>query len=113
VSWVLLSSRLQRVHVCSRPPVMWAALFCPPPQMGTPERPLSDLGRVSYHGYWTREILAILRTHEGPITIKVGHPACLSSTCNVEVTGVERCTAYVEALYCSRPPATPMPCALY
>ena len=29
--------------------------------MGTPERPLSDLGLVSYRGYWTRELLAILK----------------------------------------------------
>jgi hypothetical protein len=40
-------------------------------QVGTPERPLSDLGRVSYHGYWTRELLAILAQHEGTISIKV------------------------------------------
>lgn len=40
--------------------------------MGTPERPLSDLGRVSYHGYWTRELLAILRDPDlASISIKV------------------------------------------
>ncbi|GFR41961.1 hypothetical protein Agub_g2758 [Astrephomene gubernaculifera] len=39
-------------------------------KVGTPERPLSDLGRVSYHGYWTRELLAILRDTEGSISIK-------------------------------------------
>ena len=30
-------------------------------KVGTPERPLSDLGLVSYRGYWTRELLAILK----------------------------------------------------
>eukprot|EP00198_Chlamydomonas_reinhardtii_P006421 XP_001695757.1 MYST family histone acetyltransferase [Chlamydomonas reinhardtii] len=39
-------------------------------KVGTPERPLSDLGRVSYHGYWTRELLAILKDTEGSISIK-------------------------------------------
>ncbi|KAJ9531008.1 hypothetical protein QJQ45_000991 [Haematococcus lacustris] len=39
-------------------------------KVGTPERPLSDLGRVSYHGYWTRELLAVLQSHEGSISIK-------------------------------------------
>ncbi|KAG2439926.1 hypothetical protein HXX76_004045 [Chlamydomonas incerta] len=39
-------------------------------KVGTPERPLSDLGRVSYHGYWTRELLAILKDTDGSISIK-------------------------------------------
>uniref|UniRef100_A0A7S0RE57 Histone acetyltransferase n=1 Tax=Chlamydomonas leiostraca TaxID=1034604 RepID=A0A7S0RE57_9CHLO len=39
-------------------------------KVGTPERPLSDLGRTAYHGYWTRELLGVLRDHEGPISIK-------------------------------------------
>lgn len=41
--------------------------------MGTPERPLSDLGLVSYRGYWTRVLLDILKRHRGSISIKVGH----------------------------------------
>ena len=29
-------------------------------KVGTPERPLSDLGAVSYRGYWTRALLKVL-----------------------------------------------------
>jgi hypothetical protein len=48
-------------------------------KVGTPEHPLSDLGRVSYHSYWTRELLMLLAQHEGTISIKVwaAHAACV------------------------------------
>ena len=39
-------------------------------QVGTPEKPLSDLGLVSYRGYWTRVILNVLKDHQGSISIK-------------------------------------------
>nr|DAD40203.1 TPA_asm: hypothetical protein HUJ06_014526 [Nelumbo nucifera] len=39
-------------------------------KVGTPERPLSDLGLVSYRGYWTRVLLDILKKHKGNISIK-------------------------------------------
>jgi len=39
-------------------------------KVGTPERPLSDLGLVSYRGYWTRVLLNILKDCEGSISIK-------------------------------------------
>ena len=38
--------------------------------VGSPERPLSDLGYVSYRGYWTRALLTILKDREGSISIK-------------------------------------------
>lgn len=40
-------------------------------KVGTPERPLSDLGLLSYRGYWTRVLLDILKKHKGNISIKV------------------------------------------
>jgi histone acetyltransferase MYST1 len=40
-------------------------------KVGTPERPLSDLGLVSYRGYWTRVLLEILKKHKSNISIKV------------------------------------------
>ncbi|KAK9810626.1 hypothetical protein WJX73_005768 [Symbiochloris irregularis] len=39
-------------------------------RVGTPERPLSDLGNVSYLGYWTRQLLDVLSDHQGSISIK-------------------------------------------
>lgn len=40
-------------------------------QVGSPERPLSDLGAVSYRSYWTRVILEMLRDHKTQMSIKV------------------------------------------
>ena len=37
---------------------------------GTPERPLSDLGLRSYHSYWTRVLLNILKDQQAPISVK-------------------------------------------
>lgn len=39
-------------------------------RVGTPERPLSDLGYVSYMSYWTRVILNILKDVDGEISIQ-------------------------------------------
>jgi len=38
--------------------------------VGSPEKPLSDLGKLSYRSYWSWVILDILKEAQGTISIK-------------------------------------------
>lgn len=55
-------------------------------KVGTPERPLSDMGLVSYRGYWSRAILNILKNHDGPISLKEISDATMIQTKDIEST---------------------------
>lgn len=39
-------------------------------KVGSPEKPLSDLGKLSYRSYWTYVLLKMLRDHKGALSIK-------------------------------------------
>lgn len=39
-------------------------------QVGTPEKPLSDLGYLSFRSYWTAELVEILKNKRGPLSIR-------------------------------------------
>lgn len=66
-------------------------------KVGTPERPLSDLGLVSYRSYWTRVILSLIKEWEGAISINEIRDATMIKTEDIVST-----LQYLKMLACHK-----------
>ena len=53
------------VYICGLVVMLGYLLSRVEGQPGSPERPLSDLGKVSYESYWKSVVLSYLQTHRG------------------------------------------------
>lgn len=51
-------------------------------KVGTPEKPLSDLGLLSFRSYWSGVLLDVLRKHRGNLSIKVRRRRSVVLTCS-------------------------------
>src|SRR3712207_3850417 len=69
-------------------------------QLGTPEKPLSDLGRVSYHAYWKSCILEYLHSvgRISSITIDVRKFGCVERHASVRAAGCNVCLAFLQQI---------------
>ena len=57
-----LSKREEKVRASRSSSCLWLTMWSFD-QVGSPEKPLSDLGAVSYRSYWSSVLLSILKDH--------------------------------------------------
>lgn len=77
--------------------------------MGSPEKPLSDLGKLSYRSYWSWILLEILRDFRGTLSIKdLRYDVlslndrdlhCIAYKCLIMITNTSLNTSTIESVY--------------
>ena len=68
-------------------------------KVGTPERPLSDLGLLSYRSYWTHVILKLLREHKSLSIQEVSDMTAIQTDDIIRYAAQQTRSVYREFLY--------------
>ena len=53
--------------------------------IGSPEKPLSDLGKLSYQSYWSYVLLGVLRDSKGTVSIQELRSVTHCNLCKTKV----------------------------
>lgn len=68
--------------------------------IGSPEKPLSDLGKLSYRSYWSWTLLDILKNKKGTVSIKeLSEATCISHPDIVTTLQAMNLTKYWKGQY--------------
>lgn len=66
---------------------------------GTPEKPLSDLGRVSYHSFWKSVVLEYLDAHRNTLDIKFGDITKMTGVSAHDITTAMQLLGFIRSVH--------------
>ena len=72
--------------------------------MGSPEKPLSDLGKLSYRSYWSYVLLDILKDAQGTVSIKELRYVLGNALQNNDLIDDFHCLHGIKTAACPPPP---------